>query len=728
MTTCDAVVATPAKALAAFVAQPSCLDTAIATLERFDTRVPAASSDLAALYYVRAQRDDEPIDLLRAFDRAHMATSARPASPAALFNQALILEALGLNTDATASWVQVAALESGSPWAEESRRHRDRLQSERGRDAATLWRVQRARLAIALRQNDSPAVERLIQAFPGSAQTYFEEEVLAHWGERPSPQTLAAARTLAAALSKRLADDPCDVEIVRVLEASEKEPAGRAALSEGHVLFGKARRAEKAFRWSDAEKLYRESARLLGSRASPLGLHAQTGYALSLALPTKGYARALPLLDPLEKAATVHRYRHLVARIQSTRAYFLAYINTPVEALAENGRALAEYERLRDSDNLVQAQNRRIGYLDNLGQHDLAWRTAFARARSTERIVELKERHSFLAETARVTAGLGHPRLALLYQNEGVAVIRRAKETTSREDLDAVGGLNQQLSIALRARSQLKNQLGDPSGARVDFDEAALLLPLEGDADNLRALEARLQQVRGELLLQSRPSEAATAFTRALEAAGNDELRVFRAGVLAQRADASERAGRGDLAERDLAGAVQELRVEETATLAGRERGDFESLWSSYFSRSRAIYQLLIRHYVEAGRSQDAFRYAERAKGFEPLDLILRLPAVPALLASLRTEPDGWSAAHIRKHLPPGTFLIEYSVHEDRAYSWVLSRDGFQAVTVPANAAEVTNWTNAIQTAAQRRNDRGLEAALADPYDALIASQLAEIE
>lgn len=723
---CDTVITNHAEAVAAFASQPVCLDIVITKLEEYGSGLPAAQSDLAAAYYVRAQRDDEPADLLLAFDAARLATSGSPSSPQARFNRALILEALGLGNDAITSWDELQS-EARTPWTDEARRHRDKLQYDRDHDAATQWALQRSRLGPALRRNDTATVAQLIHAFPGSAQTYFEEEVLARWGQNPSEENIMAAQTLAAAISKRLGGDPYDMEIVKTIEASAENPGLRASLRSGHVVFREARNEERSRHWAVAAERYEKARELLHS--SPLRLHAQLGHALARSFESKTSFRALPLFDPLEADAEAGGYIHLIARIQTTRAFVLAYERGHVESLAASDRALEKYLLLQDDESARSLQSRRIGYLRIVGLRGQAWRIAIANARQVHSIVSLKDQHFLLGEAADAAADLGHPLTGLLYRNDAIGTIRRWLANTPKDDAESIHRLRDQLSIALRSRAAIALDVGDQAAARRDLDEMnGLIDPTEEGQSNLRNFRTRLREVEGRAWLPNRPDRAIASFTRALEDGSNDEIPTFRARVLVRRAEAYQLLGKVQDAENDLNTALGELRAQEVAALASRRRGDSERLWSTFFERSQDTYRVLIRYYADLNLDRVAFRYAEQARAFEPLDLVLGLKNLPPSFRALTAGGNSVTLEDIQRLLPHGTFLIEYSVHENRTYTWVISRDGFSSLVLPTGAAEVSNWTNAVQTAARKQEDLLLNLALSAPYDSLVASPLGMVE
>ncbi len=131
---CDGILATRERAL---LALPSCPDEAIAALKQFALGDAAAGSDLAAALYVRAQIRDRPLDLLEALGPVEHAVAASPRDAAVRFNHALILQELGLESEAIDAWDDFLKLDDKSEWAEEARDHRARLASPASKDLVT---------------------------------------------------------------------------------------------------------------------------------------------------------------------------------------------------------------------------------------------------------------------------------------------------------------------------------------------------------------------------------------------------------------------------------------------------------------------------------------------------------------------------------------------------------------------------------------------------------------
>jgi CHAT domain-containing protein len=720
---CDEIVTSHAAALRILVSQPRCIDSAIAALERFARTDASAGSDVAAAYYLRAQREDQPSDLLRALDAAESAVAAAPRLSAARFNLALVQESLGLPAEAIASWDAFRQADH-SPWAGEALDHRNRLAREYALDGETQWALNRARLPAALLAGDRATVDRLIAPFPSAAERYLEDELLPQWAGAPSEKVLDAA-TLLAAEQSRLTDDRYALDVVEAIRRSLRWPERLDALRQGHLAFAEARSAERSFGPRKAAASYQEAAQALERGGSPLHLMAVIGYAVGLSFEPGMNTRCIALLAPLERQADRNGYRHLLVQIHWKRAYFLTYLSRLLESLTEYDAAFTEAARLGDEESMAAIHARRSGVFRAMGHSELAWRESIQAIRYAPRFVEPQSRHAALGEAAAAVLALDHPGIALIYQDAAVRLFQNELVSAPPEHLNLIRHLQQNMAIALRERAGIELHLERYDRARVDLEESIRLSNRPGDqvdANNRRVLEARVDELLGRTRLRTDPRQAVAAFTRALSLTADDEFRTFRAALFAQRAEAQHRAGHTAETESDLRAALAELRAEESGILANRKRGQGEELWSSYFSRFRETYQLLIRQLIEEGRPDEAFAFAERARASEPLSLIGQLEVAPRAFHDRAPGDATMDLARIQASLPPGTFLIDYSVLEDRTYTWIVSRDRFLVLTQPVGRAAVERWSAALQRSARQQNAGAFNRGLYAPFDGLIAA------
>jgi CHAT domain-containing protein len=638
---------------------------------------------------------------LNALDAAQHAVAATPRSAVARFNLALIEENIGLTDDALAAWKEFLTI---STPAEKASVGRLRIQFQ-SIDPTAQWAKNRMQLKNALRSNDRAQVARLIAPFPTSAEKYLEEDLL-------RPESIDEAKMLASELT-RLNGDRFPVDVVERMQRFPTE------LQEAHLLFADARKADRAM--AERQIKYMKAAELLERGGSPLSILARLGYIVAVSLEHKpdSYARATALIEPIESAAQNSGYRHLLAHIRATRANFLFFQSHYVESLADSRDSLAEYEQDADVEAVSDTHMRRIGVFRRAGLNDLAWREALHALQTAPHLVETRARHSLYGELAQTAAAFGHPPIALLYQNTAVRTIQRAIQNTPPDQVAAIKGLIAQLSPVLRSRATIELQLGQTKTADADLSNALHLGLKNVSLNERRIFQARIQEVQGQAFLRINPAGAVASFTAALNLAS--ESRTYRASLLAQRADAQRRAGRPDAEEQDLVAAIHELRAEQRYMLEHRKRGDAEEMWSSYFSRFGEAYQTLIRQLVENGQTKDAFDYAEQARAFEPLYLVSEI--VP-------NDFDGRTKrlAEIQEALPPGTQLIEYSVMPDQTIVWLVSREDFSVIRLPAGKVAIERHASELQRAVGARNHTAFEANLYALYDVLMAAPLASLK
>jgi len=634
---------------------PACTDKAIAALEGFADRDPIAMSELAAAYYVRAKRQDKPTDLLKAFDAAEHAVADGPRSKAAQANLARIEKALAMT-----------AQERGEEWVPE-------------------------RLAVALRANDAKIVARLIKPFPESAQRFLEEELL--------PQNVAQAKVLAAQLAQ-LTGDRFVIDEVDAFATSDGAKlqalrAGYAAYRDGRIGLAIGAR--------DAIPMFTTAADDLRRGGSPLHFYAD-------ARVNSDYAT----LDAIEQEAGRRHYPGLAAWIVATRANLYLYDTNqgPLQSLAGYDAAVALYDRQHDPEGAAIVQVRRIGTLRVAGQSEQAWRRALQSSLDSHQLTSPRDQTLLFAATAAAAFALGHPRAAFRYQDISVRRLQDALKATPPEQLNTIKLLQYNLGIARRWRAVYELHTEQLDAAQNDLQEAVHLTAKDTDPEFRRSLDARNAEVQAQLLMRTDVSQAAKAFTTAIELSKDLEYPSFRAFLYAQRAEANYRAHKPPEFELDLRAALAELNAEETRLLQNRKTTDDGKLiWNEYFSRFQDTYRLLIRQLIATGRGDEAFRYADRARAFEPLNLALK----PAPADASTIDIPG-----IQKYLPAGTFLIEYTILDDLTYAWVISRDRWQVLPLPVGRKSIQHWSDTMQRSVAARDTFILNGQLRAAYEGLL--------
>jgi CHAT domain-containing protein len=540
---------------------------------------------------------------------------------------------------------------------------RQRLARLRVPDAAAQWNANRAQLTAALRAGNREAVRRLIRPFPSPALEFFEREVL--------PGTdAAAAMLLASELSSRLGDRyPLD-------RLSGKAPSMTLEID----------------RVPHLREDEREQAILR-----------------------------------LEGQASGYPYVH--ARARAMHGYVLLVADRHIRALSEYDAAALVFERIDDSESLGSLYRTRSSLYRDMGHYELAWREILRALRHLPRTVDTRRVSVILNEAADSALVLGYPRTALLYPDHAIRLVRRRLQQTPPDALEAIRGLQVNLAVALRMRAFVELELGWYDDAEKDVAEAVRLTEQTTASDtNLYGLvRVRTHEARGRSLLRVNPNGAADAFQQALNALPGDRIRVYAPGLHVQRANALRLARRDAEAERDLEMAVRELRRNEARLLETRRRGEGERYWTAYFSRFDETYEQLIRHFMDAGQWQRAFEHEERSRAYEPLDLILQGDAAPQSFRRLVSDGQPLSLAAIQASLPRGTFLLQYSVLDDRTYTWIISRDEVRPIRQRARRRDVDRWSSALLRAARPPNANAFARALPPPFEELLAAPLEAI-
>jgi CHAT domain-containing protein/tetratricopeptide (TPR) repeat protein len=689
------------EALRVLANEAHCTDSAVAALERFADTDPAVRSDLAAAYYVRAQRNDQPSDFFKALNAADRAIAVKPRLAAAYFNRALTQEAMGLTDEAVVSWGEFLTLEGASDWAAEARDHRQRL-AQIVNDA-TRWQRSQRNLARAIRARDRNTTARLIAPFPSAAERYFEEQLLPRWAAFPTKVNLEELSFFAGVLSARLAGDPFARDVVAAIVQASAAPPKLAALRQGHATFGQGRIAEQTFGFNEAAELYSQAVKLLARGESPFQFRAQLGYSgLRQPATTQGF-------DDLYTEAIRRGYHHLLARVLWIRAHYQSNRNY-TDSIATYHAALSEYARLHDEEGLTTIHSRMAGVLNIFGNHDLAWREAFYAMRYASRIIEAKDRQALWFETADAAEAQGHADAAMLYHDANILFFQK-ELATQPDDLGHLQKFETHVGAALRHRAVTSLELNSLDRAMKDASDSGVLLNRARQGRKpIPILQARTDEVIARTSLHKNPNRAVDSFTKALLETPAD-YRTYRASILTQRAEALLLARRTRAADDDLVQALRVLREEESAILGHRQVGADELFWAPYFARFQETYRKLIGRLASEGEPARAFLYAERARSFEPLDLMLRHDFVPPEVHALMfdevpNEPVARAKiASIQKLLSPGTFVIEYCVLDNGTYAWILSRDVFRPIPLPGiGRLTIERWTSRLQEAALQRD------------------------
>lgn len=724
---CDDDMNTAAEAVRRLANFPQCTDAAIERLEALESHNSDARflSDFAGAYYVRAQRRDRPSDFVRALDAADRAVAKDPTSFAANFNRALAQEALGFTDDAIESWDRLR--KDRSQWGAEAASRYQALSSAKSRTEAQKWNDNKRRLPLAAETNDRKAIRNFIAPYCNPARHYLEDEVLPAWAdaiqrrnERKAETQLRLAAMVASALHD-ITHDPYLFDIVGAIQ----ESSDPASLASAHLAFSAARKLEMAFSPSTVTA-YADTERALSDAGSPLYLGARMSHATALT-QNRRYDEALALFRTVEAEAGRRHYSDLIARVHSGRGYQWMTQGNDIDAFDEYSVAQSRFEAARDFENVVAAQNNIVGLLRRIGDKNLTWRESYISKRYLSNLVDATNRHTRLGENALAAVDLGYPAVGLHYQNEAVRMLK--DNLSHAEDKATILNFRYNLGVALRVRAGIYARLDNGiTSARADL---AASTPLLGKAEApIRsipiAFNARLAAAEAHDLLDRKAAIA--ELTQAIDLASSTYYQMLTASLRVQRADLYRLDGNRLAAEEDLRLAIATLRDEEKAALKypARQGTQAERLWSAYFSRPQEAYRRLIRDRIDDGAREEAFDLAEKARAYEPLHLVLQRSDLPSEFRARIHDDEPMRLKDIKEILPAGTFLLEYSVMDDRTYVWIVGRRFSDFRTLPFGERAIRGWTRDLQCFAERKSAR-FELSLAAPYDALLRAPLSVV-
>ncbi len=722
---CDDRMNTATDAVQLLARVEQCTDAAVERLETLaGSRSDAAFlSDLAGAYYVRAQRKDQPSDLVRSLAAADRAVAGSSSSIAARFNRALAEEALGFTDDAIRSW-DALRKDADPSWASEAGQHYARLMSERSRKAATLWELNKERLPIAGAAGDRVAVRELVAPYHNAAQRYVEEELLPAWatasregGAEEAGRNLALAEMIASALAELERDRYLLDAVRRIREASD--PRVLALLREGHLAL----QSGRALRVGDkAGAAFKQAEAALGAAGSPLRVGAALGRLSVLAMDRR-YSEVADGLRAIEREAQ-GRHPSVIARVHAGRGYCFMVEGLSIDALAEYKKAQAIFKTINDRENISTTQNNIIGLYRRVGHAEFTWQAVFQDQQRIADIVNVQARHSRYGEIAASALELGYPSVALRYQNLAVKAIEDGLSRAAEEEIE---GLRRHLGVAVLNRGAIRLKLGDRAGARADLGEAAGLSSDQPDTEVERGFRALLAEIEGQSLAGSNRKAAIAAMSEAIQLVGDTRYRALVASFLMQRADLYRLEGNRSAMTADLESVVATLRAQEGVAVRSGQEKEAGLLWSAYFSRGQEVYRRLIQLYVEDGADAKAFDYAEKARAYEPLHLLLQRNELPDVFRNLIRGGEPLQLQDVERILPAGTTLLQYAVLEDRTYVWIVTGGGSDLRVLPVGERQIRSWTRALQRFASLGDDERFEAALAAPSRALVAEPLALI-
>jgi CHAT domain-containing protein len=616
-----------------------------------------ARSDLAAAYLVRAERADDPRDLLRAFEAADRAVREDDLLLEARFNRALALERLFLIPEAMAAWKGYIKQEGATSWAAEASQRLARLGQP---SPQSVWEVRRQRLEQAALAGDAKTVETIVGPYRQAVREYAEQELFGLWADAAAQgQTKLAAdrlqilRAMGDALA-RVNGERFVHDSVATIDAVAVDPRRWRELVRGTRVF---RDGYKDFNERNSKAavakltIAREVLTWIGS---PLAIRAKH-LLVGCDYLNNQYLHGLAAAERLTREVEDLPYAGVRGQVLWVKALLEVTLGRMKPAVEDYGRARAEYQRLGEGENLVAVDGLLGENLLLIGRTQEAWRSIYQALRFTLDVRQPRalSRIFMIAGDAALRDGADNG--ALAFERERV---RYSLMCNSREAVEALAWL-----------ARMQEHVGDREGALATVRDA------EGRAaglepDQRQRNEADLAMIQGTMRVQDDPLHAAALLTSALAVYQADHNLIFSLQTLRARGRAYRKSGYDSQAERDF---------ETALALYDRmgEQLDQEDLRLTLLEESDEVFDEMIS--LQAGRDSDrAFAYADRAR-------TRVLPGSASTLWSegptelnrlLAAEPQPLPLAEILRRLPDKVTLVQFSVLEDRVLIWCLRRKG----------------------------------------------------
>jgi tetratricopeptide (TPR) repeat protein len=596
-------------------------------------------SDLAAARYAAAVQLGRTSLLPQALAAADQALRADPRLPEALFNRALIVEALGLTREARAAWERYLEVDPSSPWANEARERLQRLPAETGQ---IRFQREQPKLERAAAAHDEATVRAIVAAFPWQCRTWGEGEYLGMWGEArqrgdeaEAGRLLAVARAIGDALV-RTSGESLLHDAVAAIDRSDA--AQRDALAAAHVVYRRGRMAYAKQQLEEGERQLRDAAARFAAAGSPMAFSAR-------------YYAASALYDRHEAPAACAEQRTILGELESRPSYIAMRAQVPW-ALAlchmmdsDWGGALPlltasedGFRRLDERSNLGFILTLTATTLTYMGRADEAWT---ARVRSFALM-------SGEGRMDRLTVGLGGAARDELREGRLEAALPMLQLEESGDRSLAKYAM---LVDALVRQAVVNDAIGEHSAAERDTHEAEVAARSIPDGAIRARATADVAFASGTVAMRHDPSQARQALTAAIDGYRAQQQWALLPEPYLLRARASIRLG-------DTAAAMRDL--DDGIALVERHRYDVAGtvVGTGVLDAASALFEDAIRLQLDRGDAAAAFAYAERAHAHlapgETADVtvlqrrlggsgaaVVELVALPKEVAAIRVDARG---------------------------------------------------------------------------------------
>ena len=653
---------------------------AVPLLERALRSHPEQSSILAALAAAYVARDavaGNPRDLPRALDLTGRVARLVGDTATVRFNQAAILDGLGLAAAASRAWQTYLAAEPTGAYADE-------VVARRRADAFDAPATPIADLLDHATDIDHAAVA-IVAARPEDARVFSEITAPARWGEaiagdRPADaalfqrQGMAVARVLEQARGNAMAAHVWDI-----IESAPN--SGRRALAQAHVQLAEGIALYDRDLRSDALVRYLGARDGLRRAGSPAWLTAELNIGI-VANQQRRPEDALRHADIVRREGERQPYGSLLARESLLRGVIYFVARGAAEAFPQYRAAIALYTQVGETADAAIAQNTAADSSRMIGDPFEGWGYVRAALASVDRVASPFRRYQIYFSAANLSLQEGWTQAALVFQNLAL------REAESRGPT-GVGFVVE----GLIRRSVIRATEGDTAGALADLDAAEVQVPAIAEASARAYHTTWIRAQRGLAMVETNPRLSRQMLSMAVDGFRVIEPTTVPA-LLAARANAALAAGDLDTGYKELLVAADEL--EQRRVRVGESGARI-----SYFDRAWRLYQSLVPAVLAAtGDPYDALKASDRGKArslAEVQGMVLDLP----------------SLAVVQAEIGEGGGVLAYSVLPEKTLWWLLRPHHFSHGEILLTETElerhVDEVSESLQTGRTAAAQLGLE-------------------
>ncbi|HXA19718.1 MAG TPA: CHAT domain-containing protein [Thermoanaerobaculia bacterium] len=657
-------------------------------------------SDLAAARYTHAVREKRPHELPQALADADHALRIEPALPDALFNRALIVEALGITEAARRAWQRYADVDPSTHWTGEAMNHLGRLGVVRTRDE---FQRQLDLASLALRDGDHGPIAALARNHPQEARTWSEGPLLGNWADavragktNAASDLLSVIREMGSALGQFNHDESIS-DAVAAVDRVAADPARVRALADAQAIYRDGRLLYRERRIADAQKKFQEAEKRLAGGGSPTSLMAAY-YLAGCLFDSDQPVQATVALDRLAARFDHDRYPGLLAGIGWNRSLCHAGDGEWSAAIRTAGESRRIFAGLGETENRGEMDLLIASCLNRAAQPAAAWKARVAafqvlsRAGSDDRI------RNSLNTAMNVETEQGNVDQVLSLAHLALDDLRQLK-------------LPSAVCVAEAYRAEALAKSGDTSGARVAVKQARATAKKVPDVAMRRRTSVSLDIVeavverRANFRLSLRLLDDAVAFSTS-EGLSGELPRAYL-----------ER-GRTRVSGGDDSAALADFEAGLAAVEKQRSSISDRSLRGTFYDSEPALFSetigLLLRH----GDQARAFEYSDRARARSMYEQLGR-----TTILDMAT-----TAEQLRGALPPGTVLVEYALLPDAIVTFYFTSSRSGVVRVPASPANVRALVEQCVDLVQHRGDiEAVYRSAAALHRLLIAPVAAEL-